>query len=77
MSDDVIVLTGNKKQAVLLLMGSVVLVALCFVVALNGKVFGWVGVIFFGLGIPCRGNAFLQMKQSIVHVALPALALNN
>jgi hypothetical protein len=41
MSDEVIVLTGNKQQAILLLIGSVALVALSLIGALNGKVFGW------------------------------------
>lgn len=46
-----IVLTGNKKQAVLLLLTSLALVAVSVVSVLNGKMFGWAGIVFFGLGI--------------------------
>lgn len=52
MNDEAIVLTGNKKQAVLLLLASLALVAVSVVSVLNGKMFGWAGIVFFGLGIP-------------------------
>lgn len=51
MGDEVIVLTGNKQKAVLLLLVSAALVAVSLVSVLNGKSMGWVGVIFFGLGL--------------------------
>ena len=49
MSDEVIVLTGNKQKAIFLLLGSVALVAVSLVGVLNGKGIGWGGIIFFGL----------------------------
>jgi hypothetical protein len=49
MNDEVIVLTGNKSKAVLLLLVSAAFVAISLVAIINGKQMGWVGVIFFGL----------------------------
>jgi hypothetical protein len=51
MSDEVIVLTGNKRKAVLLLLVSAALAAVSIVGVLNGKGMGWGGIIFFGLGV--------------------------
>jgi hypothetical protein len=49
MDDEVIVLTGNKSRAVLLLLGSAAFVAIGVVMVANGNELGWWGVIFFGL----------------------------
>ena len=51
MNDEVIVLTGNRKKAVLLLLASTALVAVSVPGALNGEWMGWGGIIFFGLGV--------------------------
>jgi hypothetical protein len=49
MDDEVIVLTGNKKKAVLLLLGSAAFVAVGALSVANGKETGWWAVGFFGL----------------------------
>lgn len=70
MNDEVIVLTGNKTKAVLLLLGSAAFVAICAVMVANGKQMGWGGMIFFGLGVllsiyMLTPNAFrLQIDQN-------------
>jgi hypothetical protein len=51
MDDEVIVLTGDKSKAFLLLLVSVAFVAICSFLVAQGKAMGWVGIIFFGLGI--------------------------
>ena len=49
MDDEVIVLTGNKSKAVLLLLGSAAFVAIGADMVAKGEEMGWWGVIFFGL----------------------------
>jgi hypothetical protein len=51
MDDEMIVLTGSKRKSVLFLLGSLALVALGLVGVLNGKMFGWAAIAFFGLGV--------------------------
>ena len=51
MDDEVIVLTGNKKQAVLLLLGSAAFVAIGIALVATGNKMGWLCIIFFSLGI--------------------------
>lgn len=51
MNDEVILLTGSKRKAVLFLVGSLAFVTLGLVGVLNGKNFGWAAIIFFGLGV--------------------------
>ena len=49
MDDEVIVLTGSKSKALLLLLGSAAFVAIGAVMVAKGEQMGWWGVIFFGL----------------------------
>ena len=51
MNDEVIVLTGNKSKAVLLLLISAAFVAISIISIVKGKDMGWGGLIFFGLGV--------------------------
>ena len=51
MNDEVVVLAGSKQKAVLFLMGSLAFVGLGVLGVLNGKMFGWAAIIFFGLGV--------------------------
>jgi hypothetical protein len=49
--DEVIVLTGSKKKAVLLLLGSAAFVAIGVWMVAKGEAMGWGAIIFFGLGL--------------------------
>lgn len=51
MDDEVIVLSGNKSKAILLLLGSAAFVAVGALLVAGGKAMGWWAVIFFGLGV--------------------------
>jgi hypothetical protein len=51
MDDEVIVLTGNKSKAVLLLLASAAFVAVGIALVADGKDMGWGVIIFFGLGL--------------------------
>ena len=51
MNDEVIVLTGNRSKAVLVLLGSAAFVAIGVAMVANGKAMGWGAIIFFGLGL--------------------------
>lgn len=51
MDDEVIVLSGNKTKAVLMLLGSAAFVAVGALLVANGNAMGWWAIIFFGLGV--------------------------
>jgi len=44
-------LTGNRKKAVLLLLGSAAFVAIGVSMVAKGEAMGWAAIIFFGLGV--------------------------